>query len=76
MKEIIRIVETVDNWGKEAVYTREQDILDYLQSPDSLDTDDAVFVYIENGTESFCLLDDIIGTEVAVGQNKIYIGDT
>ena len=76
MKEIIRIVETVDNWGKEAVYTREQDILDYLQSPDSLDTDDAVFVYIENGTESFCLLDDIIGTEVAVGQHKIYIGDT
>jgi hypothetical protein len=76
MKEIIKIVETVDNWGKEAVYTREQDILDYLQSPDSLDTDDAVFVYIENGTESFCLLDDIIGTEVAVGQNKIYIGDT
>jgi hypothetical protein len=76
MKEIIRIVETVGNWGEEVVYTQEQDILDYLQSPDSLDTDDAVFVYVENGTENFCLLDDIMGTEVAVGQQKIYIGDT
>jgi len=75
MKTIVKIVETIDNWGGEVVYEKEQDILDYLKDPASLDTDDAVFYYEEGETQNFCLLDDIIGTEVMVGKQKIYIDD-
>jgi len=72
MKKIIQIKEVVDNWGTETFVTASHQIKKVLQDPESW-TDDMVITYEMNGERGICLIDDLIGQEVFVGNEVILV---
>jgi hypothetical protein len=72
MKKIIQIKEVVDNWGNETFVTASHQIKKVLQDPESW-TDDMMFLYELNGERGNCLIDDLIGQEVFVGNEVILV---
>lgn len=72
MKHILKISETVDNWGGQDFYETPAEIEVYLSDP-SYFSDDALIDYEENGELGTCFIDDLIGEEVKVGEKIILI---
>lgn len=72
MKKIIQIKEVVDNRGNETFVTTSHQIKKVLQDPESW-TDDMTFTYEVNGERGICLIDDLIGQEVFVGNEVILV---
>ena len=70
MKTIIKIVDVIDNWGGTEEHTTPQEIRMYLDDPGYW-SDDATFHYIEDGEAGICFIDDILNTEVIVG-DEVY----
>ena len=64
--------EVVDNWGNETFVTASHQIKKVLQDPESW-TDDMMFLYELNGERGNCLIDDLIGQEVFVGNEVILV---
>ena len=60
MKHILKISETVDNWGGQDFYETPAEIEGYLSDP-SYFSDDASIEYEENGELGTCFMDDLIG---------------
>ena len=72
MKKILKITETVDNWGGVDSYQEINQIKDYLKNP-AYFSDDAWIEYEENGNRGVCFMDDLIGHEVMVGEEIILV---
>lgn len=72
MKQILKISETVDNWGGQDFYETPGEIEVYLSDP-SYFSDDAVIDYEEDGERGTCFIDDLIGEEVKVGDKIILV---
>lgn len=72
MKRIIKITETVDNWGGVDSYQDTSQIMGYLKDP-AYFSDDAWIEYEENGNKGVCFMDDLIGHEVMVGEEIIRV---
>jgi hypothetical protein len=72
MKKIIKISETVDNWGGKDFYETPGEIEMYLSDP-SYFSDDAVIDYEENGVKGSCFIDELIGEEVLIGERVLLI---
>lgn len=70
MKTIIKIVDTIDNWGGTEEYNTTEEIRSYLDDPGYW-SDDAIFHYTEEGEAGVCFIDDILDTEVMVG-DEVY----
>jgi len=66
--EIVNCVETIDNFGKEMIYTTDE-TADLLRTPDEW-TDDQKF-YVKDGHSYF--IDDLIGKNVKVGSSIFLI---
>ena len=72
MKKIIKITETVDNWGGVDTYATTSEVKSYLKDP-AYFSDDAWIEYEENGNKGVCFIDDLIGHEVMVGEEIILV---
>jgi hypothetical protein len=72
MKTILKISETVDNWGGQDFYETPEEIETYLSDP-SYWSDDAMIDYEENGEMGCCFIDELIGEEVNIGDKRILI---
>ena len=72
MKHILKISETVDNWGGQDFYETPGEIEVYLSDP-SYFSDDAVIEYEEDGERGVCFIDDLISEEVKVGDKIILV---
>jgi hypothetical protein len=72
MKNIIKITETVDNWGGVDSYVTTSELKSYLEDP-AYFSDDAWIEYEENGNKGVCFIDDLIGHEVMVGEEIILV---
>ena len=72
MKKILKITETVDNWGGVDTYETPGEIKSYLEDP-SYFSDDAAFEFEEDGKKGVCYIDDLIGQEVIVGEEIILV---
>ena len=72
MKKIIQVKEIVDNWGTERFVTASHQIKKILQDPEVWN-DDMNFLYEMNGERGICVIDDIIGQEVLVGNEVILV---
>ena len=72
VKKILKITETVDNWGGVDSYQDTNQIKDYLKNP-AYFSDDAWIEYEENGNKGVCFMDDLIGHEVMVGEEIILV---
>ncbi len=72
MKKIIQIKETVDNWGTETYVTSAHLIKKVLEDPEVWN-DDMVFTYDMNGERGICLIQDLIGQEVIVGNEIVLV---
>ena len=72
MKHILKISETVDNWGGQDFYETPAEIEVYLSDP-SYFSDDAVIEYEEDGERGACFIDELVGGEVKVGDKIILV---
>ena len=72
MKKIIQVKEVVDNWGTETFVTAAHQIKKVLQDPEVWN-DDMNFLYEMNGERGICVIDDLIGQEVLVGNEVVLI---
>lgn len=72
MKKILKIMETVDNWGGVDTYETPGEIKSYLEDP-SYFSDDAAIEFEEDGKKGVCYIDDLIGQEVIVGEEIILV---
>ena len=72
MKHILKISETVDNWGGQDFYETPEEIEGYLSDP-SYFSCDASIEYEENGELGTCFMDELIGEEVKVGDKIILV---
>jgi hypothetical protein len=74
MKKILKITETVDNWGGVDTYETPKDIKSFLEDPSSF-SDDVTFEFVEDEKKGICFIDDLIGHEVMVGDDIILVGE-
>lgn len=70
MKTIIKIVDVTDNWGGTEEYNTPEQIRNYLDSPGYF-SDDATYHYTEGNEMGICFIDDILDTEVMIG-DEVY----
>jgi hypothetical protein len=71
MHTIIKITETLDNWGHEQVYGEPEEIATLFREMDGEEwSDDFLF---ETDAGEILFIDDLLGTTVIVGGDEILV---